>query len=219
MVIAVVASLSAVFIAQSHAADPNLTQSGLVVHSSRNPAITLSVASEFIPLAPILLSLPSTEVDRRVFVKVNASKRIERMVIFQFERVRADSSFKFVYAPKPPFTFGGNVYRLGTYIYDDQAEAKASPGLESEATREALTGAGYGVPRFFRTARLARVADPTGSSELIIFYLEDADADFPAGLLPGADSDGDLALKGSDVETLLRRMEYSVTANADNTHA
>jgi hypothetical protein len=171
----------------------------------------LKVADGFTPLAPILLSLPSTNVDRRVFIKTNSFNRIEQMVVLQFERVRSGSSFQFLYLPKPPFAFGSDVYRVGAYVYDDVAAAKASPGFEAAVTRDTLERDGYRMPRFFRTARLARVADPNGLSEIIIFYFEDADSDFRSGSIVGADSDGDLPLTGSAAEALLRRFQSVVT--------
>ena len=188
-----------------------VTQSGLLVTSSTNPAITLRVASGYIPLPPITLALESTDVDRRAFVQANAANAIQRLVIFQFEHVRASEAFKFVYPPKPPYKFGSEVYRLGTYVYDDLEASKAFPTREAGVTRAALTKQGYGVPRLFRTARLARVSDSNGSSEIIIFYIENADADYPSGVLPGADEDGDLVLKGSDAGALLQRMLAAVS--------
>jgi hypothetical protein len=188
-----------------------IAQSGLLVTSAANPDITLRVADGYVPQAPVTLALTSTDVDRRVFVRADAMNRIQRLVIFQFEHVRPGETFKFVYPSKPPFKFGTEVYRLGTYIYDDAAESKASPSRESGMTRAALMRQGYTVPRFFRTARLARVSDPNGSSEIIIFYIENADAEYPSGVLPGADEDGDLVLKGSDADALLQRMSAAIT--------
>jgi hypothetical protein len=211
LIVPVAISSAAAPILQSDAGDSTLRQSGLLVQSSHSPKIILRVSEGFLPLDPILVSLPHTNVDRRAFVETDPSNRIKRMVVLQFEYVRPGSSFRFVYPPVPPLRFGGDVYRIGTYIYDDEAEARASPGFEAAATREALTLKGYVVPRLFRTVRLARVASATGSSEIIIFYLEDADDDYPSGMLPGADSDGDLPLTGSAAESLVSRMEASIT--------
>jgi hypothetical protein len=211
MQLAAIVLLSAM-LAQAALPDPTVTQSGLSVTSQRDPAITLRVADGFSPLRPIVLSLPETDVDRRVFVEADALKRIQRMVVFQFERVRGGSSFQFVYPAKPPFTFGSDVYRIGTYVYDDAAAAKASPGFEAAVTRETLESDGYLVPRFLRTVRLARVADSNGLSEIIIFYFESADPDFPSGTIVGADSDGDLPITGSAATALIARFESAATS-------
>jgi hypothetical protein len=39
-----------------------------------------------------------------------------------------------------------------------------------------------------------------------MFYIENADAEYPSGLLPGADQDGDLVLTGQDANALLQPM-------------
>jgi hypothetical protein len=61
-----------------------------------------------------------------------------------------------------------------------------------------------------RTARLARVADPDGMSEVIIFYMENADADYPAGPLQGADADGDLGLDAFGRRVMLDLLKSAV---------
>ncbi len=147
-----------------------------------------------------------------MFVHADPNKRIERLVIFQFESVRPGGKFKFVYPSKPPYAFGSAVYRVGTYVYDDAREAEAAPGRESDVTRKVLVKSGYIVPHVFRTARLARVSDPGGTTEVIIFYLENADAAYPSTPLHGADSDGDLVLRGQDAESLLRRLSSAISA-------
>jgi hypothetical protein len=192
-------------------AGSGIEQSGLTVSSSANPLIILRVAEGFVPQPPINIALESTDVDRRVFVEADASRHIERLVIFQFERVRPGKAFKFVYPPKPPFTFGSSVYRVGTYVYDDAAESALSPERESGITRAALMKSGYVVPRMLRTARLARVSDAEGKSELIIFYMENADDEYPGGSLPGTDQDGDLVLIDRAAQALLRRMSSVIS--------
>jgi hypothetical protein len=194
-----------------------ITQSGLVVTSASNPAISLRVADGYVPQPRVALSLESTDVDRRVFVQVDGANRIQRLIIVQFEHVRPGEKFKFVYPPKPAFTFGTEVYRVGTYVYDDSAEANAFPTREAGVTRAALMKSGYVVPRLFRTARLARVSDSNGTSELIIFYVENADAQFPSGVLPGADQDGDLLLTGPDASALLQRMSSAISVSSSPT--
>jgi hypothetical protein len=188
-----------------------ITQSGLLVTSAANPTVSLRVTDGYVPQPPVTLSLEATDVDRRIFVQADASHHIQRLVIFQFEQVRPGETFKFVYPPKPPFTFGTDIYRVGTYVYDDLAESKAFPTREAGVTRAAVMKRGYVVPRLFRTARLARVSDSNGTSEIIIFYIENADAQYPSGVLPGADQDGDLVLTGPDADALLQRMSSAIS--------
>ena len=188
-----------------------ISQTGLLVQSSADPKIALKIADGFVPLAPLKLSLESTDVDRRIFVDADGARTLERLVIVQFEHVRPGASFTFVYPPKPPFVFGGMTYRVGTYVYDDAKDSVTAPNRESGVTRAALLRHGYVLPRLLRTARLARVADANGTSEIIIFYDENADAQYPAGPLTGADEDGDLSLKGADASDLLARMSSAIS--------
>jgi hypothetical protein len=211
--VALAATLLAVALAATLlAATPSpISQSGLLLQSSANPRIALRIAGGFVPLRPLTLSLESTDVDRRMFVDADEAHTVRRLIVVQFEHVRPGASFKFVYPPKPPFAFGGETYRLGTYVYDDAKDSAAAPNRESGVTRAALLKQGYVLPRLFRTARLARVADPDGTSEIIIFYNENADAQYPAGPLAGADEDGDLGLKGAEADALLKRMTSTLS--------
>jgi hypothetical protein len=206
--ISIAAALAA---ALPSATPPPISQWGLVVQSAANPKIALRVSAGFIPLKPVALSLESTDVDRRVFVDSDEAHVIKRLVVEQFERVRPGESFRFVYPPKPPFAFGGETYRVGTYVYDDAKASGSAPDREAGVTRAALLKQGYVLPRLFRTARLARVADSDGMSEIIIFYLENADEQYPTGALTGAGDDGDLPLKGAAAEALLGRMSSAIS--------
>jgi hypothetical protein len=192
-----------------------ISQSGLLLQSAADPKIALQIAARFVPIPPVQISLESTDVDRRIFVDADASHTIKRLVIVQFERVRPDQSFKFVYPSTPPYTFYGTTYRVGTYVYDDKQDAANAPNRESGATRQALAMQGYVIPRFYRCARLARVASPDGRSEIIIFYNENADSAYPAGPLPGADTDGDLDITGADASGLLARMGAAISAASE----
>jgi hypothetical protein len=192
------------------ATNSGIAQSGIVVRSASQPPAAFRVSEGFAALPPLAIALPSTDVDRRIFVDGGNSKSIRRLVIFQFERVRSGSKFKFVYAPKPSYDFGGTTYRIGTYVYDDAADAAAAPGFEAAVTRKTLVDRGYDPPRFLRVMRLARVADSEGQSEIIIFYAENADADYP-GNLKGTDADGDLPLTGAEAQALIVRALSAIT--------
>lgn len=193
------------------ATPPPVTQSGLLLRSSVKPKISLRVSGGFVPMPPVTLPLESTDVDRRIFVDADAAHIVKRLIVVQFEHVRPGASFKFIYRPNPPFTFGDKIYRLGTYVYDDAKDSTANPTREAGVTRAALLKRGYVLPRLFRTARLAQVADPGGTSEIIIFYNENADAQYPAGALAGADGEGDLVLRGVDADALLERMLSAIS--------
>ena len=200
----------------------SLTQIGCAnsLHSQKNqtltfpanPPLVLRVDPLFHPLQPLLFPIESlTNVDRRVFVDSDDKGTIRRLVVVQFESVQPGASFKFVYPSKPPAEFGAQTYRYGAYVHDDEAEAAKSPAKEAGQTRALLLANGFKVPRVFRVARLARVAGQNGTTEVIIFYMEAADADFPIRPLPGADEDGDLTLDEAGAQSLLARLKSVIT--------
>jgi hypothetical protein len=175
--------------------------------SASRPHLELGIDSSFVALPPLKFPLEFTDVDRRIFVDADKARTVRRMIVVQFEKVRNGSRFKFIYPPKPPISFGKETYRFGAYVYDDAKEAASQPGMEATRTRAMLGKLGYHLPRLFRTARLARVADPLGQSEVIIFYVENADEKYPTGVLPNADADGDLVLDRNAAHLLFEKMK------------
>jgi hypothetical protein len=200
-------ALSAVSIGAPIAAKPTT-----VVTSAEKPQLELSIDASFVALPALRFPLQFTDVDRRIFIDADHAKVVHRMIIVQFEKVKSGSHFKFVYRPRPPMNFGKSTYRFGAYVYDDAKEAASQPRMEGERTRTDLEKRGFTVPRLFRTARLARVADPSGQSEVIIFYIENADGDYPSGPLPNADADGDLVLMPSAAKSLFENMKAVIHA-------
>src|SRR3954463_5347361 len=158
-----------------------LPRSNLVV-SKQSPALTLRIDPRFRALKPLTFPIENlTNAERRIFVDSGRDRGIDRMVVVQFEKVRPGSDFRFVYPATPPRRFGSQTYRFGTFAYDDAKAAAGNRVKEAGQTRAFLKAAGYTPPRLYRVARLARVTDPKGTSEVIIFYLENADAHPPTG--------------------------------------
>jgi hypothetical protein len=179
-----------------------------VLTSRATPEIALQIDADFASLPVQIFPIETmTNAERRVFVEAGADRVVRRMIVVQFERTQEGSDFRFRYPSRPPRQFGENVYRFGAYVYDDASAAQREPTREASRTRALLVAQGYAPPRLWRTSRLARVTDPDGLTEIIIFYMENADAEYPAGPLPGADEDGDLVLEGEAREALARRME------------
>jgi hypothetical protein len=141
-----------------------------------------------------------TDAERRLFVDASGGV-VQRMLVLQFETVKAGSDFRFVFPPVPPRNFGPHVYRSGAYAYDDVAAASREPSLEAARTRAALLAQGLQPPRFWHVARLARVADKAGQHEAIVFYMENADARYPDGLVD-VDADGDGLLGADETQRL-----------------
>jgi hypothetical protein len=200
------AGLSLLLLAVTPGADGANRPSNLV-ESAVSPSLTLKIDRRFHPLPSLRFPIENlTNAERRIFVEPGAGRTIKRLVIIQFEHAQHGSDFRFRYPSRPPRRFGAETYRFGTYVYDDQRSAAAEPAKEASRTRSFLAAAGYKSARVYRVVRLARVTDPQGLSEVIIFYMENADREYAPGPLPGADDDGDLSISGAEQERLFARM-------------
>ena len=181
------------------------------VASPTVPGFALTVAPRFRALPPIAFPIENlTDAERRIFVEADRGGRVRRLVIVQFETVKPGADFRFRYPSRPPRQLGAETYRSGTYVYDDQAAATAAPDKEAARTRAFLAQHRLAPARVYRVARLARVADAQGLSEVIIFYMENADRDFAPVPLPNADEDGDVPITGADQQALWQRMEMAI---------
>jgi hypothetical protein len=154
-----------------------------VVVSPESPDLTIRIDGAFRPLERLAFPIENlTNVERRVFVDANSSGTVERMIVVQFEKVQDGSDFRFVFPSTPPRRFGAQTYRAGTFVYDEVEAAASEPTREAARTRRHLEENGLRAPRVWKVARLARVADPGGLSEVIVFYFENADGEFPGAL-------------------------------------
>jgi hypothetical protein len=188
-----------------------IEQRGNFLHSAEAPTLSLEIGNGFMPLSPLRFPIGNlTDVDRRIFVEADADRVVRRLVIVQFEKAQPGTDFRFRYPAKPPMQFGADVYRFGAYAYDDVRAAAASPGKEAALTRDFLRDKGYTPARLMRVARLARVSDPQGLSEAIVFYMENADRDYPPGPLAGADEDGDAALDEAAAAGIFARLRSAI---------
>ncbi|KRG71545.1 hypothetical protein [Pseudoxanthomonas dokdonensis] len=199
----------------------------LAAASDGHTVTSAAVADASFQVEPALEALPplrfpirdQTDVERRLFVE-SADGVVTRMLVLQFETVQPGSDFRFRFPPRPPRQFGPHVYRAGSYAYDDVAAATREPALEAARTRAALQAQGLRPPRYWHIARLARVSDSAGLHEAIIFYLENADARYPAGLTD-VDEDGDGRLQADESErlwqALANALQVQTTAARDDT--
>jgi len=187
-----------------------------VVASTLVPDVIFAIDDAFEALP--LLAFPIedlTNAERLIFVEADGSRRVGRAIVLQFERVQQGSDFRFVFPSTPPEELGRHQFRFGAFAYDDAEAARRNPGREAGLTRAHFEKFGFSPPRYWRVARLARVADSKGESEIIVFYMENADTAYSKTGLVGADSDGDLALEPAVASALLGRLREHVAVVAD----
>ena len=145
------------------------------------PRLVLEIARGFRALPPLKFDIEDlTHAERRIFVERGAHGRVSRLVIVQFEHAKAGGTFRFRYPSRPPQTFGAAVYRSGAFVFDPARAARLEPAKEAARTRAFLKARGLATPGYWDVARLARVTDPAGETEVIIFYMEPGKAP-PAG--------------------------------------
>lgn len=187
---------------------PVRAQDAHTVASPAVPDATFRVDTRLTALPALRFPIrDQTDAERRLFVET-ADGVVTRMLVLQFETVQPGSDFRFVFPSRPPRTLGPHVYRFGAYAYDDAAAAR-EPALEAARTRAALQAHGLQPPRYWHAVRLARVADTEGRHEAIVFYLENADARYPAGLTD-VDEDGDGRLAPEETERLWGALQRAV---------
>jgi len=180
---------------------------GNALVSPDQPKITLRVDKSFTALPVLTFPIRhDTWVERYCFVDSAPDKTIRRLVVVQFEHTLDGSAFRFVYPSRPPMTWGNAVYRHGAFVAEDAGEAVANPGLEVDRTRRFLQSNGYRAGDWWDIARLARVADADGKSEIIVFYEEAKNV--AAGTPPPKDDDNDLPAAAA--QALFDRMQAVV---------
>jgi hypothetical protein len=183
---------------------------GNLLISPDQPKIRLQVDEAFTALPVLAFPIrQDTWVERYIFVDSAPDKSVRRLVVVQFEHAQVGSSFRFVYPARPPMRWGSAVYRHGAFTADDAAEIAEHPNLEVARTAAYLTSKGYKLKSWWHIARLARVADGQGKTEIIIFYQESLAAP-PSSALPGnADED----LPGKEAQRLFDHLKSVVTSD------
>jgi hypothetical protein len=177
--------------------------------SKSDPALTLRVDKSYVALPKVRKELFKTAVaERSIFVDGRKGEPVKSVVIVQAEHVLPGVDFRYRFPAKPPHKLGAQTYGLMTFAYDEAADAVKNPGSEIGVTREALTKAGYIPAKLYRVARLARVANPAGTHEIIIFLFENIDAEPPRG--PEDDPTGGWILKPDEAAAVVKRLESAV---------
>lgn len=179
------------------------------VTSSLVPAVTFRIAGPFVPLPPLTFPIEKlTNAERRVFVIPDKAGNLSKMIVLQFERVQTGADFRFVFPADPPETLGKHPHRFNKFNYDDEEAARKAPDREAARTRRLLLEHGYKPPQRWNVARLARVGDPQGLSEVIVFYMERDDE-------PPRASEEEKVVSAETARRLLAELRSAVVVVAD----
>jgi len=144
-----------------------------VLHSSACPALDIEVshAFEYVGRHAFLLR-ESAAGERFVFVDADSSRRVERVIIAQFEGFLPGVDDAFGYDFSNAREIAGHRFRANTFAFSNGAAAEENPGGEAPLTANLLRENGYSFDDEWMMARLLTVPDDAKRNELILFYVE-----------------------------------------------
>lgn len=171
------------------------------------PPMTIEVDAAYRALPAITFPIEDlTVATRHVFVQTDDDGLARRIAIIQFETVNPESDFRFQFPSTPPESFGPDTYRYSSFVFDAERAAREQPDREPGQTKALFEANDIVAPRLWKGARLARVSDAEGMSEIILFYYESADDDPP----PQLDADGYAAVSESEAVRLLAALRATM---------
>lgn len=120
------------------------------------------------------------QAEQHFFVDADASGRVRRMYMLQFEGYLPGVDASYSYEAKETVKLGGADYIVNAESVPDVAAALAQQP-ESDAARAVafLKGKGYSVGESVRFQRFVRLVDESKRNEFIMLYVEDAGASQP----------------------------------------
>jgi hypothetical protein len=161
-------------LALTEVAAPRRVVSGRTITSDRLPAISLGVAKglDYVGVFPFTIRDVAAG-ERHVWVDADASKRVKRLFILQFEGFNEGTGQTYKYTPRNVTKLGAHDYNSNGFFYDDVEYGKERPGNEAELTRRFLESRGYTLAREQVLYRFYRSLPEDGhKSEFLIFYIE-----------------------------------------------
>lgn len=154
--------------------------------SAAEPAMRLPIPSSYRYLGRLEFTLKeSAWVDRHYFAATE-KRRITRMLVLQFEGLLdgVDGAYRFGippteriagydyrYSPEP-VRLGASDWVHNTWVFDQEASARESPGSESARTLELIDALGLELDAELVMSRYVRAVGPEARRELILFLME-----------------------------------------------
>ena len=149
----------------------SLTKNTIV--SLKNPPIRIDVDEQMPHVGILNFKLKEVaQVERYIYARHDASKRIQRLFIAQFEAFLPGIKGDYKFQVTNPTRLGNHDYQTDIGIFNFAERIAASPGAEAEHTKALLDKSGLKADDDFLVARYARITSDDKRSELILFYLE-----------------------------------------------
>ena len=149
---------------------------GNVLRSESAPPVTITIKPPFRYEGKFTFTLHGEfEGERYVFVDATA-KKVTRMVVLQFERVKAESAETYNYNFAKAERIGKLDFIQNPFAFAPSHSIKASPAHEGEITDNFLLERGYELPNVWLTWRFVTLGNSDRKSEMIVFYMEGSDS-------------------------------------------
>jgi len=141
--------------------------------SLKNPPIRIDVDEQLPHVGILNFKLKEVaQVERYIYARHDASKRIQRLFIAQFESFLPGIKGDYKFQVTNPTRLGNYDYQTDIGIFNFAERIAANPGAEAEHTKALLNKSDLKVDDDFLVARYARITSDDKRSELILFYLE-----------------------------------------------
>ncbi len=141
--------------------------------SIKNPPIRIDIDEQLPHVGILNFKLKEVaQVERYIYASHDASKRIQRLFIAQFESFLPGIKGSYNFQVINPTRLGNHDYQTDIGIFNFAERIAANPKAEAEFTKTLLDKSNLKADDDFLIARYARITSEDKRTELILFYLE-----------------------------------------------
>ena len=141
--------------------------------SLKNPPIRIDIDEQLPHVGILNFKLKEVaQVERYIYASHDASKRIQRLFIAQFESFLPEIKGEYKFQVINPTRLGNNDYQTDIGLFNFAERIAANPKAEAEYTKALLDKNNLKADDDFLVARYARITSEDKRTELILFYLE-----------------------------------------------
>jgi len=157
-------------------ASPKRTIRDNIITSPAQPAIKLHIADSFTYVGRLKFIIKQVaEAEVFIFVSADSDKKIDRILIVQFEGWLDDNAYTYNYPVRHTVILGEHEYVHDTFVYPSALD-DAEPESDSAQTRNFIAQQGYTLPTEVISCRFIRALDTTRRTEILFSYAEDLSA-------------------------------------------